>query len=91
MSDHARTRKRLHSGDTVSPMRGRPEGFALRWSAEERDAIKARAAEHGMAVGPFMIAAAMGELPTVQTDRDRRLDDLERRMERVERMQELGA
>ena len=55
-------------------IRTRSEGFALRWTAEESLEIRRRADEAGMAVGPYLIAAALGSVTTPSmTDR---LDDL---------------
>jgi hypothetical protein len=65
--------------------RTRSEGFALRWTAEESAEIRRRADEAGMAVGPYLIAAALGSV-TTPSMMDR-LDDLERRLVELERYQ----
>lgn len=67
---------------SAMPIRTRSEGFALRWTADERDRIKARASEAGMAVGPYLIKCALGEgdPPHLET----RVDELELRLERLE-------
>lgn len=70
------------------PARTRSEGFALRWTADERDRIKARAAEAGMAVGPYLIASALGSVTTPTTES--RLAELEQRMAQVEQSQRIG-
>ena len=59
--------------------RTRSEGFALRWTAEESLEIRRRADEAGMAVGPYLIACALGSVttPTVES----RVQELERNVE----------
>jgi hypothetical protein len=68
--------------------RTRSEGFALRWTAEESAEIRRRADEAGMAVGPYLIAAALGTV-TTPTMGDR-VAELERRLTSLERVVGFG-
>lgn len=68
---------------SLTASRTRTLGFALRWTEDESRRIRERAAAAGMPVGPYLIACALGDTESTPTV-EQRLDDLQRRVERLE-------
>jgi hypothetical protein len=63
--------------------------FAIRVSDEQKDEIRRRAQLVDMAIGPYMVAAALGMDPDAPTAA-MEIEEIKRRLDRLERLAELG-
>lgn len=64
--------------------------WSLRLTDDEKAAIQRRAQAANLDMGRFMVACALGNAPKLEKERDRTLADVVRRLERLEKMAELG-
>ena len=64
--------------------------WAMRWTESERARIEARAAERDMPISRYIIAAALGELDVGPADIEKRFEQLEDRLDRLEQASVLG-